>query len=257
MWTKISIAAIVVMLAGGFFAYKNMSGLEAEIQACKSAENDLAQTNGLVADEETKLADATQKRNSYEADCKALQQKLDELVASNETMTKSMAPKETELKTMTDQLDAIKAKSKDMANVAETMTEIERLKEDNSKLQKQVDAAAAKRNALVARVGQIESGISGITKLEADQRAHLSPSSLKTSVRNVYDTWGFVVLNSGADSGIVLGSRLAVLRDGNKIAELSVSNVETGKSSADIIPSSLTEGTQIRPGDQVVAVRPQ
>jgi predicted RNase H-like nuclease (RuvC/YqgF family) len=257
MWTKISIAAVVVMLAGGFFAYKNNEALNAEIQARDTAKATLAQTNELLADEEAKLADATQKRNSYEADCKALQQKLDELIASNDAMTKAMGPKEEELKNMTAQLDSIKAKSKVMANVAETMREIDRMKEDNAKLKAQVDAASAKRDALVARIGQIDSGIAALNKLESDQRAHVSPASLKTSIRNVYDTWGFVVLDSGANAGIVLGSRLAVLRDGNKIAELSVSNVETGKSSADIIPSSLTEGIQIRPGDQVVAVRPQ
>ncbi len=257
MWTKISIAAIVVLLAGGVFAYKNSEALKVEIQACKAAEDALANTNALLSDEKGKLADATQKKNSYEADYKALQQKLEELIASNDAMTKSMGPKEEELKTMVTQLDAIKAKSKDMANVAETMREIETMKEDNNKLKAQVDAASAKRDALVARIGQIESGVAALNKLESDQRAHVSPASLKTSIRNVYDTWGFVVLDSGANSGIVLGSRLAVLRDGDKIAELSVSNVETGKSSADIIPSSLTEGIQIRPGDQVVAVRPQ
>ena len=59
-----------------------------------------------------------------------------------------------------------------------------------------------------------------------------------------------------ADLGVVPGSKLAVMRDGNKIAELDVNAVESRVSTATILPSTVTAGERVEAGDVVVSVRP-
>ena len=68
-------------------------------------------------------------------------------------------------------------------------------------------------------------------------------------------TWDYVILDAGIDKGIVIGSRLAVMRGSQKVCELSVTLVENNKSSCDVVYSTMRPGDKVRPGDTVVAVR--
>jgi septal ring factor EnvC (AmiA/AmiB activator) len=257
MWTKISIAAVVVLLASGFFAYNNNAALEADKLALKQAQKDLEQTLSYLADEQQKLADAQTKTATYKADCTTLDEKLQELASTNEQLTDDNNKKQQELDSMTAELAKVKEQVKGFENVQEVAAEIERVTEENKQLEQNIAEASAKHSALVAQDTQLAGHIDDLNKLEAEQRAHISPESLKTTVSNVLDEWGFVIVNAGADKGVVPGSRLAVFHGTDKIAELSVTNVESGKSAANVIPATLVAGEQIYPGDSVVAVRPE
>ena len=96
-----------------------------------------------------------------------------------------------------------------------------------------------------------------VIQLKADQDARLSPPNLKTRVSQVIHDFNVVVIDGGAaDLGVVPGSKLAVMRDGNKIAELDVNAVESRVSTATILPSTVTAGERVEAGDGVVSVRP-
>ena len=96
-----------------------------------------------------------------------------------------------------------------------------------------------------------------LRQLKADQDARLSPPNLKTRVSQVIHDFNVVVIDGGAaDLGVVPGSKLAVMRDGNKIAELDVNAVESRVSTATILPSTVTAGERVEAGDVVVSVRP-
>jgi len=109
---------------------------------------------------------------------------------------------------------------------------------------------------LAAGAGAWFSGLSGLF-VKADQDARLSPPNLKTRVSQVIHDFNVVVIDGGAaDLGVVPGSKLAVMRDGNKIAELDVNAVESRVSTATILPSTVTAGERVEAGDVVVSVRP-
>lgn len=257
MWNKLTIFAAVLLLAAGAFAYNNYTGLEAEKAQKEKLTSDLDTLRADVKDQQTRLAAAKKERQDLETECNTLDQQYASLVDENEKLTAQIDEKEKALETITAQLADIESKSKDMNNVAQLVAEIERTEQDNTRLAGEVSAAEAKRDALVARSEQIDKSVADLNKLEEEQRARISPASLRTTIRNVYNDWGFVVLSSGADQGIVLGSRLAVMRGDSKVAELLVNNVESAKASADIVPSSTAEGVALSPGDVVVAVRPK
>ena len=75
---------------------------------------------------------------------------------------------------------------------------------------------------------------------------------LKTRIRSIYPTWGFVTLGAGNSSGVVTNSILDVVRNGSVVAKLMVTAVESGSSSASIIPDSLGEDVTLMVGDRVV-----
>lgn len=75
---------------------------------------------------------------------------------------------------------------------------------------------------------------------------------LKTRIRSIYDTWGFVTLQDGNNAGVVANSTLEVVRDGETIAKLLVTSVESSSASASIIPDSIEEDISLSVGDRVV-----
>jgi hypothetical protein len=76
--------------------------------------------------------------------------------------------------------------------------------------------------------------------------------SLKTRIRSIYPNWGFVTLASGNNAGVVANSTLNVVRDGETIAKLLVTAVESRSSSASIVPDSLAPDVTLMVGDQVI-----
>ena len=68
-------------------------------------------------------------------------------------------------------------------------------------------------------------------------------------------TWDYVILDAGIDKGIVIGSRLAVMRGSQKVCELTVTLVENSKSSCDVVYSTMRPGDKVRQGDTVVSAR--
>ena len=79
-----------------------------------------------------------------------------------------------------------------------------------------------------------------------------SSISLKTRIRSVYPTWGFVTLNGGDKAGVVLNSTLAVVRDDEVVCKLFVTTVERDSASANIVPDSIDPGVVLMVGDRVV-----
>lgn len=256
MWSKITIAAVVLMLAAGVFFYQNNDSLTKEKAARDQANAELNTTNGYIADEEQKLAEAAQKRDTYKADSEALNQELATLKDANAKLQSDLTVKENDLATTTSQLEDLNKKfeGRDLSEIAQ---EIDATKKENARVGEEIAAKAARHAALTKHSEQLINAAESLTKLAADQRARISPANLKTSVRNIYDDWGFVILSGGANKGVVLGSKLAVMRGNEKIAELNVSTVEPTMAAGEVIPSTMAEGEVIMVGDSVVAVRPE
>jgi hypothetical protein len=61
-----------------------------------------------------------------------------------------------------------------------------------------------------------------------------------------------VTLASGNNAGVMANSTLDVVRDGETIAKLLVTAVETGSASASIVPDSLASNVTLRVGDHVI-----
>lgn len=168
-----------------------------------------------------------------------------------------MRPRKTDLQAQQTALAELQSKSKDMESIQAIADKIKGLEEESKQLEVVKQAEQGKHDAIVAETEQLVVNNAALRQLKADQDAHLSPPNLKTRVSQVINDFNVVVIDGGAaDLGVVPGSKLAVMRDGNKIAELDVSAVESRVSTATILPSTVTAGERVEAGDVVVSVRP-
>lgn len=130
------------------------------------------------------------------------------------------------------------------------------LMDANVELQAKIDAENAQIESLGAESERLNGLIDKARKLGQDRQARLSPPELKCSVSYVDPNYAFLMLNAGIDNGgVVIGSRLAVMRGDKKICELNVTNVQSRQSIAYVVKGTKLAGESVKVGDRVVSVR--
>ena len=258
MWVKISIAALVIALLGGAMYYlDNEEALTKERKECGSRYKNLNALREEFTSEKTKYVEFLVKNEGLTADINALTKQKDELEAANQELASANEAKKSELQTQQTALAELQSKSKDMESIQAIADRIKGLEEESKQLQVVKQGEQSKHDAIVAETEQLVVNNNALRQLKADQDAQLSPPNLKTRVSQVIDDFNVVVIEGGAsDLGVVPGSKLAVMRDGNKIAELDVNAVESRVSTATVLPSTVAAGERVEAGDVVVSVRP-
>ncbi len=258
MWVKVSIAALVIALLGGAMYYlDNEEALTKERRECAFRYKNLNGLRGEFTEEKTKYVDFLVKNEALTNDINALTKEKDELEVKNQELASANEAKKSDLQTQQTALAELQSKSKDMESIQAIADRIKGLEEESKQLEVVKQAEQGKHDAIVAETEQLVVNNAALRQLKADQDARLSPPNLKTRVSQVIHDFNVVVIDGGAvDLGVVPGSKLAVMRDGNKIAELDVNAVESRVSTATILPSTVTAGERVEAGDVVVSVRP-
>ncbi|MBR5889230.1 MAG: hypothetical protein IKY92_04220 [Akkermansia sp.] len=274
MWKYIIIAAVVLFLGACFLFYKNneaLTGPEGEVAAFQ-AQFDMAKKKAVDIEKDQAVKRYAELRNAY------FKQQSDKYNEERTALDAEDAPLVQEIAKATADLDAAKADfkryqeqfksfQKDATQAAgvEDADDEESLKlvgqriaelvETNNALEAQAAAEEKMTQDLGAESERTLAMIEAAKQLAADRLARLSPVELKCSVASVDPTWDYVILDSGIDKGIVIGSRLAVMRGEQKVCELTVTLVESSKASCDVVYSTMRPGDKVQPGDTVVSVR--
>ena len=274
MWKYIIIAAVVLFLGACFLFYKNneaLTGPEGEVAAFQS-QFDMAKKKAFDIEKDKSVKRYAELRTAYfkqqsekynseraaiEAEDAPFDQEITKANADLDNAKKDFARYNEELKVFQKQAaDAAGVEDMDgeegMKAIAQRIAE---LVESNNALAAQAAAEDKMTSDLGAESERTLAMIEAAKKLAADRMARLSPVDLKCSVVTADPTWDYVILDGGIDKGIVIGSRLAVMRGEQKVCELTVTLVEGNKSSCDIVYSTMRPGDKVRPGDSVVAVR--
>ncbi len=258
MWKIVTAIAGVVLLGAAFLSYQNKAAYESEITARKSAEANLDKTQAMLTKKEEELKTA-------ENAIVQVEQELEKTKAEITTVSVSVSEEEKKENGLNDELEQIIGEIASAQDLIDKVGDIEAIEKDMVGKQMEVqrlsqDLASARNREMIARGRQkaIQSRIDEFLKLERDQLNGNIRERLTASVSGVYDGWGFVVINAGDKQGVFPKAELDVLRQGNAIARLQVTNVEPGRSVASIVPGTLQEGQTIRPGDLVrPAMNPQ
>lgn len=139
---------------------------------------------------------------------------------------------------------------------AEIIAAAKALMDENIELQSRIDAEKDQIATLGAESDRLNGLIDAARKLVQERQARISPSELKCSVTYVAPGYAFITLNAGIDNaGVVIGSRLAVMRGDKKICELNVTNVQARESIAYVVKGSMKKGERVKVGDIVVSVK--
>lgn len=253
----LGIFTAIVLIVSAFVAVKNKGRLENEIEARKTMEAVLKQTQGeLLAAQET-LRALPLERAEIEAQVVAktaeeakLKEEIDSLKAEIEEKKAEIAKRKTELEQ--EEEDDENSSKLSLDEIVALLPKMKENKAQLEELTQELEAQEANLAKLTADIAASQAeAVRRKEEFEALSKGESLPS-LNTSIRSIYPTWGFVSLNAGNNAGVTANSTLDVVRDGETIARLLVTAVETRSASASIIPDSMADGVTLMAGDRVV-----
>lgn len=171
---------------------------------------------------------------------------------SKDAMEADIEDKTDQIEANTKELDAFREKVAEIGNIGELAPKMKEMRTDLEELiQSITDNEASLANLTAQDAATAADAKNRKQELETQSRGESLPS-LKTSIRSIYPTWGFVTLNAGNNAGVTATSTLDVVRDGATIAKLLVTAVESRSASASIIPDSIAQDVTLIVGDRVM-----
>ncbi len=272
MWKYIIIAAVVLFLGACFLFYKNneaLAGPEGEVAAFQS-QFDMAKKKAVDIEKDKAIKRYAELRTAY------FVQQRDKNNEERDALEAEDAPYEPEITKANAELEAAKADLKKYEEqfkvfrrsaaesaglegvddedairlVGQRMAEMEA---ENNSLKEQVATVNGEIEVLDSDISVTNSNIAAAKKLARDRRDRKSPPEMKCGVLHVDKTWDYVILDAGIDKGIVIGSRLAVMRGEVKVCDVIVSLVESNRASCEVVYSTMRPGDTVLPGDVVVS----
>ncbi len=248
----LGIFTAIILAVAAFVAIKNKDHFEEEIANRKTEEASLTKSQ-----ERLKVAQAVLKALPIE------RAGVDELfVAKSEVEAKlkdanATLKAEIESKTATInrnkvKLDEIREKTAKVGDINGLADKMKAMRVELEELSQSIaDNEASLANLTAQNTATQTDATKRKEEFELLSKGESLPA-LKTSIRSIYPTWGFVTLNDGNNAGVNSNSTLDVVRDGETIARLLVTAVEGRSASASIIPDSLAVDTTLMVGDRVM-----
>lgn len=205
---------------------------------------------------EKTLKERDDTKTAKEEQQKAAAAKAEEVVAQQkklDDLKKEIASKEDQVREQKASIDALADQLKELGDVSELATKMRRMNEELVQLQSDIDQTTTKLNNLIAEKNRTAGVIASYEEENAWRNANLSNPKLDTRISAIYESYGFVTLPVGNTAGVVGGSSLDVVRDGEVIAKLLVKTVEASTAAAEVIPGSLRADTVLMVGDNIRA----
>jgi hypothetical protein len=171
---------------------------------------------------------------------------------ANDALTTEVEATTAKISANKEKLDGIREKTAKIGDLKELSSKMRATSGELEELTVSISAAEAKEANLIAQNSAAESQINDGKRKFEDFGSGQSLASLRTRIRSIYPNWGFVTLASGNNAGVVTNSTLNVVRQGETIAKLLVTAVESSSASASIVPDSLAADVTLMVGDQVV-----
>ena len=249
----IGIIAAVTLLVTAFLAFKNKEAFNVETSNLARESQRQEATEAELADEKARLSDAEIATADYNKQNKAVKKELakasDELnVLKREIVSLEEDSKVNEAK-IADASDLLEQ----LPNPKELVPKVEGMRSELAELSEAVAIKESRLANLTSKETALNKDLAKVRNLSLLQTSGASFPSMRTTVGSIYRDLGFVILNAGDKEGVVSGSILDVIRDGAVIGKLRVTAVEAGRSTANIVLDSVTEGIQLQRGDKVIA----
>jgi flagellar biosynthesis chaperone FliJ len=248
------ILTALVLTISAWIGFKNQSEYKKQI--------------GFRQTEETNLKREVKFLKKRTAELSATKAAIEEIKAANEVLAEEITARETQIESIKSEIAQKKSKiarfqievdeatvvMNKVGGVRTLVPKINGLRSDIASL----DTEIAQGNTTLSNLKQSMSDTQE-SIAENEERVELettgkSQRSLKTTIKTIYTSWGFVTLNGGDIQGVVPGSTLAVVRDNEVVAKLKVTTVEPNRAAADILRDSLGADVFLRAGDEVVAI---
>lgn len=248
------ILAALILLFAAFVANKNKEAIEETNSVIASEDKKHARQTetfkGLVSDIDGLVTD----KEDADAAREAKQTDLDKQLAENKATEAELASKKAEAASIEEEVASAEDKLKTVGDPRDLAPKIEALKMAVAGMEDDVALINAQVSKLLNDKKATDSQATELKRVLSYRTKGMSQPTLRTRINSIFRNYGFVTLAGGDGAGVVAGSKLSVLNNGEEIAQLRVTAVEANSSSANIIPSSLKGDTSISIGDVVIPV---
>lgn len=249
----LGIFTAIILAVAAFIAAKNNAAFETEIANRATEEASLAKSQERLKAALAVLKALPIERADIDAQFATKTEEETALKESNDKIKAEIENKTEQISANTRKLDEIREKTAKIGNIRDLAPKMKSMRTELEELTQSIsDNEATLANLTAQDAATAADAQRRKEQLETFSRGESLPT-LKTSIRSIYPTWGFVTLNAGNNAGVTSNSTLEVVRDGETIAKLLVTSVESRSASASIIPDSLAQDVTLMVGDRVVA----
>lgn len=243
----------IVMAIAAWTTYKNQTEFEKQISLRETQERNLARNLAEKKSREDELKREIDATNVLIAENKKLAIDLEKVNGEIADVESEIKQKQAKIQELKSKVEAAELALKDLGDIETLVPKIKRLNTEIAQLKDSIE----KEEANLARLKQVKNSTQeeiAVKVGEAEKIAEgKSQTRLATTIKTVYNTWGFVTLNGGDIQGVVPDSILEVVRDDEVIAKLKVTTVEPNRAAADIVRDSVKTDLFLRSGDKVRA----
>jgi myosin heavy subunit len=249
----LGIFTAIILAVAAFIAAKNNAAFETEIANRATEEASLAKSQERLKAALAVLKALPIERADIDAQFATKTEEETALKESNDKIKAEIETKTEQISANTRKLDEIREKTAKIGNIRDLAPKMKSMRTELEELTQSIsDNEATLANLTAQDAATAADAQRRKEQLETFSRGESLPT-LKTSIRSIYPTWGFVTLNAGNNAGVTSNSTLEIVRDGETIAKLLVTSVESRSASASIIPDSLAQDVTLMVGDRVVA----
>lgn len=246
-----AILTAIVLAAAAFIASKNKTKYEEEIAARQSEDALLVKSTTRFEDLSKQHEQTFTARKSMDENVVSLTETEGEQKKKNSGLQSSLDSKQTEADANAKKISGIEDGLKEVGDIEGLVDQIKKTQQELAQLQDDIATNEARLADLTSEKTRTEGVIAQYKTVDGH---YASKRSFFTSTRisSIFPAYGFVTLPIGNTGGVISGSPLNVVRDGEVVAKLRVSSVEAGRAAAEVVPDSLAEGTVLMVGDRVV-----
>ncbi len=248
----LGIFTAIILLVSAFVAWKNKTRLEEEIGNRATELSSLEKSQARLKAGQVELNQLPEDRAVIDAEFAAKSEEETKAKEANAAIQEDIDSKASKISNTKAKLEGIREKSSKIGDIAGIAEKMKTTRMELEELDAKITGSEATLANLTARNTSVQTEAKRRKEdLEAFNKGDSLPS-LKTRIRNIYPAWGFVTLADGNNAGVVANSVLNVVRDGETVARLLVTAVESRSASASIIPDSIGEDVTLMVGDRVV-----
>lgn len=222
---------------------------------------ELAQTTEVLGQTKQDLATSeTNLKTAEESLATTTAQKEEALAKAQtaQTAAEDAKAKASELESQITQKDG--EISKLTADIADKESELAELRGasptgDSSPSEEQVVQLQEKEAVITKLQGDLEvarTQLADLRQRDTERQQLKMRDGLQGRILAVNQAWNFVVLNLGDKNGVVSNAEMLVKRGNSLIGKVRITSVEPATSIADIVVSSVPQGLNISPGDNVI-----
>jgi len=248
----LGIFTAIVLAVAAFVAMKNKDRFENEIVNRDSELSNLAKSQDRLKAAQEVLRQLPIDRAEIDAQAAVKTDEETKLKASNDDMKSQIESKTAKTESNRNQLDEIRTKISRIGNIREIAGKMKNMRVELDELGQSITDNEASLANLAAQNSATEAdAATRKNELDTFSKGESLPS-VRTRIRNIYPTWGFVTLSDGNNIGILTNSTLNIVRGDETVGRLLVTAVESRSATATIIPDSIGEDIVLMVGDRVV-----